>query len=374
MKPLSILLAALAVALSACATSGDATAGSPDPAHSSRNALDWAGTYEGVMPCADCPGIKTRLTLRQDGSYEVTSEYIDRKAATRVERGKFVWLPGGNAVQLEGEARGQRFAVGEGRLAWLEPGAAAAWPQPARYVLTLAAKEAKGAKGAQGLQGTLESHRWTLAAATDAGGKPLPGLAANPARPIVFHFAGDRLSIEGGCNRSFGGYQIDADGRLVVNRMASTMMACDPALMKIDDELATLLAASMKIELTQGETPTLRLADAKSGTLAFTGSLTPEARYGTPARVFLEVAPQTVACSNPPAGATSCLQVREIAFDNKGLRIEPPGAWRALHENIEGYTHQSGVRNVLRLKRFQDKSGGPVYVLDMVVESGGTVR
>lgn len=364
MKPLSILLAALAVALSACATSGDATAGAPDAAHSSRNALDWAGTYEGMLPCADCPGIKTRLTLRQDGSYEISRVYIDRNPKPFVEQGRFAWLPGGNAVKLEGQGGSQRFAVGEGRLALLDPDAAPAWPPSPRYVLThVTTQEVPDVKR------TLESHRWTLSSATDAGGKPIAALSANRSRPIVFHFGGGRLGIEGGCNRSFGGYQIDAEGRLVVNRMASTMMACDPALMKIDDGLATLLAASMKIEVTQGETPTLRLADAKSGTLAFTGQLTPEARYGTPARVFLEVAPQTVACNNPLTGATSCLQVREIAFDIKGLRIDPPGAWRALHENIEGYSHQAGVRNVLRLKRFQDKAGASIYVLDMVVES-----
>ena len=371
MKPLSILLAALTFALSACATNSGATASAPDAAHNSRNSLDWAGTYEGVMPCADCPGIKTRLTLRQDGSYEVASEYLERKAAPRIERGQFVWLPGGNAVKLEGEARGQQFAVGEGRLAWLEPGAAPSWPQPARYVLTLVSNPAKAA---QSVQGTLESHRWTLDTATDANGKPLAGLAANTARPVVFHFTEGRLNIEGGCNRSFGGYRIDAEGRLIVNRMASTMMACDPTLMKVDDDLAKLLATPMKVEVAQGEKPTLRLIDAKAGTLAFSGQLTPEARYGAPIRIFLEVAPQTVACNKPLTGATSCLQVREIAFDNKGLRVDPPGAWRALYEGIEGYSHQSGVRNVLRLKRFQGKTGGDVYVLDMVVESGGAAR
>ena len=65
MRPLSVLLAALAVALSAVvAPVGAAAAAGADAAHNSRNALDWAGTYEGVLPCADCPGIQTRLSLR----------------------------------------------------------------------------------------------------------------------------------------------------------------------------------------------------------------------------------------------------------------------------------------------------------------------
>lgn len=364
MKPLSILLAAAAVGLAACAAPSTATPGAPDAAHSSRNALDWAGSYEGVLPCADCPGIKTRLTLRSDGSYEVARVYIDRDPKPHVEQGRFTWLPGGNAVKLEGQGGSQRFAVGEGRLALLDPDAAPAWPPSPRYVLTHVAKQE-----VPDVKRTLESHRWTLSSATDAAGKPIAALAANPARPVVFHFADGRLGIDGGCNRSFGGYKIDAEGRLVVNRLASTMMACEEALMKVDSELAALLAAPMRIEAAGGANPTLRLVDPKAGTLAFAGQLTPEARYGTPARVFLEVAPQPVACNNPLTGATSCLQVREIAFDNKGLRIDPPGAWRALYEGIDGYTHQPGVRNVLRLKRFQDKAGASIYVLDMVVES-----
>lgn len=372
MKPLSILLIAIAVALSACATRNDAAANTPDAAHNSRSSLDWAGTYEGVMPCADCPGIKTRLTLRQDGGYEITSEYLERQVAPRVEHGKFTWQPGGNAIRLEGEGGGQQFAVGEGRLAWLVPGAAPVWPQPARYVLALVAPSAPTASN---VQGTLESHRWTLNAATNAQGKPIAGLPSNAARTIVFHFADGRLNVEGGCNRSFGGYRIGADGRLNVGRMASTMMACDPAAMKVDADLATLLAAPTKIELMQGAQPTLRLVNAQAGTLSFAGQLTPEARYGAATRVFLEVAPQPVACNNPLNGATSCLQVRERVFDDQGHAVNPPGAWRPLYEGIEGYTHQPGVRNVLRLKRFQSKAGGgTVYVLDLIVESETVAR
>lgn len=38
-----------------------------------------AGTYEGTLPAADCPGIKTVLTLNTDSTYELKQDYIDRK-------------------------------------------------------------------------------------------------------------------------------------------------------------------------------------------------------------------------------------------------------------------------------------------------------
>jgi heat shock protein HslJ len=336
--------------------------------HTSQNSLDWAGVYEGVLPCADCPGIQTRLTLSHDETYELSSLYLDRDKTPRVVRGRFSWQSNGNAITLDAQRGGQQFAVGEGRVALLEAGAAPAWPQPAQRVLKLVAPMA----GA-GVQRTLESHRWTLTAATGAQGQRIDGLPAGAGRPIVFNFAEGRLNIEGGCNRIFGSYQIDADGRLTVGRMASTMIACEPAAMKADTALSELLAEPAKIELAPGAEPALRLVTPASATLTFKGQMTPEARYGPPTRVFLEVAAQTVACKNPLSGATSCIQVRERRFDAQGLVVGTPGAWQPFYDTIEGYTHQPGVRNVLRLKRFERNASagvpGFVYVLDLVVES-----
>jgi hypothetical protein len=108
--------------------------------------------------------------------------------------------------------------------------------------------------------------------------------------------------------------------------------------------------------------------------LVLKGQATPEALYGPATRIFLEVAAQTVACTNPLNAATTCLQVRDRVFDQQGLAVLPHGAWRPLYETVEGYTHKPGVRNVLRIKRFQRSpapAGGSslVYVLDLVVES-----
>lgn len=106
--------------------------------------------------------------------------------------------------------------------------------------------------------------------------------------------------------------------------------------------------------------------------------MTPEARYGPPTRIFLEVAAQTVACTHPVSGASRCLQVRERRFDAQGLAVGMPGEWRPFYDPIEGYAHQPGVRNVLRLKRFDRGAlagASPfVFVLDLVVESEVVVR
>ena len=121
--------------------------------------------------------------------------------------------------------------------------------------------------------------------------------------------------------------------------------------------------------------PQLVLTNAAGDRLVFHGTPTPATRFGGPAeRVFLEVGPETRPCSHPLIPDKQCLQVREIKFDENGLRAGEPGEWQNFYEQIEGFTHQPGTRNVLRVDRYTlanppaDASAN-AYVLDMVVES-----
>lgn len=38
-----------------------------------------AGTYEGTLPAADCPGFKTVITINADSTYQMQQDAIDRK-------------------------------------------------------------------------------------------------------------------------------------------------------------------------------------------------------------------------------------------------------------------------------------------------------
>ena len=116
-----LLPMACALGLAGCVTRDIGTApAAPDPAHSSRNALDWAGTYEGVVPCADCPGIRMRLTLQRDGRFILSTQYQGRQATPQTVQGSFSWNAAGSTVTLEGAGGGQQFRVGEGRLLQLD--------------------------------------------------------------------------------------------------------------------------------------------------------------------------------------------------------------------------------------------------------------
>ncbi len=143
--------------------------------------------------------------------------------------------------------------------------------------------------------------------------------------------------------------------------------------MAADSTLSAILGQPLGVELPAGGEPALRLLSPTGQLLVFSGQPTPESLYGKATRIFLEVAPQTVDCAGASTGGR-CLQVRERRFDAQGLRIDPPGEWRTFDGIIEGYTHTPGVRNVLRVDRYQRRQAPAdasrhVYVLDLVVES-----
>ncbi|MEE6130368.1 copper resistance protein NlpE [Chryseobacterium arthrosphaerae] len=85
----------------------------------SENALDWNGTYEATVPCADCPGIKTSLTLNNDKTFSITEEYIDRKSKNE-DKGSFTWDATGSIITLKGKTANYKYKVGEGMLIQLD--------------------------------------------------------------------------------------------------------------------------------------------------------------------------------------------------------------------------------------------------------------
>jgi uncharacterized lipoprotein NlpE involved in copper resistance len=134
-----ILILVLSVVLFGCKseTLRDSTAHiAPADMHNSRNSLDWAGAYEGVLPCADCPGIKTRLMLANDGSFEMQSQYLDREPVPRTTHGKFTWQADGNTIVLDANGANQRYTVGEGRLILLNNDGSYSDPNAPNRVLT----------------------------------------------------------------------------------------------------------------------------------------------------------------------------------------------------------------------------------------------
>lgn len=219
----------------------------------------------------------------------------------------------------------------------------------------------------------LLANHWVLENATDSSGKRIDALFARTEKPVTLDFVDGRIAVSNTCNRMGGGYTL-ADGTLTISPLASTMMACtDQALMALDQAVGSRLEGTLKADL--GSTDQLTLHTSGGDVLVFGPRPTAETRFGGPGEtVFIEVAAQTKPCPHPLIRDMQCLQTREVKFDDKGLKQGTPGAFENFYSSIEGYTHEPGTRNVLRVKRFaiaNPPADAPAqaYVLDMVVES-----
>ena len=222
--------------------------------------------------------------------------------------------------------------------------------------------------------GQLDAWRWRLADAVDADGNRIDALFANPGQPLQLDFSEGRLSASGGCNRIGGGYEQEGDV-LRVGALMQTRMACPQPLMDQDAAIAGLLDGELALATEDSDPPRLELVAADGSRLSFTGAPTADTRFGGPGeRMFLEVASQRVECNHPLIPDKQCLRVREVFFDEDGLKDGEPGEWQVLYEDIEGFEHQPGMRNVLRVYRYTRDpvpadASSIVYVHDMTVES-----
>ena len=229
------------------------------------------------------------------------------------------------------------------------------------------------AAGQAGVDATqLAANHWRLASATDAHGKPIAALFAQADKPVQLDFADGNIAIHAACNHLRGGYTLNGT-TLGVGRMISTMIGCPQPLHDQDRAIGDLMDHPLQVRTLDAST--LVLAAGDGSVLTFTAVPTAETRYGGPGQtVFWEVAAQTKPCSHPLTDNARCLQVREIRYDANGIKQGSPGEFTHFYGQIEGYTHQPGVRNVLRLKHFKVKNPpadapSDAYVLDMTVET-----
>jgi copper homeostasis protein (lipoprotein) len=188
----------------------------PDPAHTSMNALDWAGTYTGTVPCADCEGIVTTLTIDRSNAYTLTLQYLGKSAEVYTKEGVFGWETDGNRIRMQGvDGAPLRFQVGENQLFQLdEKGERITGGLEERYILR------RAAASAWPLLGTY----WKL---VELEGKPVAHPEGRMPANMLLNAQENRVSGNSGCNSFFSTYELDEGaGRIRFEQAGSTKMAC----------------------------------------------------------------------------------------------------------------------------------------------------
>ena len=221
----------------------------------------------------------------------------------------------------------------------------------------------------------LDAYHWQLSNAENSQGTRIDALFVSDDSPVQLDFKENRMSVSNTCNGMMGGYTIEGD-QVTLDRMASTMKAClDQKLITLDSEVSNRLSGVLTFAVRVGDPPELTLTTSDGDRLVFIGKPTAATRYGTDGETaFLEIASATKPCSYPSTTIGQCLQVREVYYDVNGLKSREPGEWQDFYQQIEGYTHQPGIRNVVRTKRYRitnppAEAPNFAYELDMVIES-----
>jgi len=182
--------------------------------HNSANSLDWAGVYKGVLPCADCEGIETSLTLNMDNGYQLSTTYLGKDATSFKQQGRFEWDAKGSVIRLLNQKDGPAlYKVGENQLFQLD--------MEGQLITGDLADNYKLMKQTTVAEHKLIGVRWKL---TELLGQAIP--ATEPDMTPYLQFGEDgRVSGFAGCNQFTGAYETEGL-RLTFKPMATTEKAC----------------------------------------------------------------------------------------------------------------------------------------------------
>jgi len=182
-------------------------------ADNSRLSIDWAGTYRGVLPCADCEGIKTELVLDESGTFRLGMLYMGKgKSGPVIREGRFEWDKTGNKIMLKEVAEGEgprHFQVGEEKVFQLDlKGNRITGELAEEYVLSKYYPDT-----------ILEDKYWKL---IELQGRKIGKMLKTPYIIIL----NEKVKGNGGCNTFSGSVKITQPNKIFFQDLISTKMAC----------------------------------------------------------------------------------------------------------------------------------------------------
>lgn len=290
MKYTSILILGLSMASMSCQqkeiskednNSFDSTAVVIDH-HTSKISLDYLGNYKGVVPCADCEGIETRLTLIDETNYELKIIYLGKSKTPIEYKGTYIWKEDGNTIvlsNLEGGAnqykviengliqldlQGNRITGELGRKYLLQKELQEIsitdeelMNQIKEQVMNVVAEKQQNSEVLASLLGT----KWKL---VELNGILVTKKEVNAKDYFLQLNKGNRFAAYVGCNNMMGSFELKEDAlRIKFSKVASSMMACDD--MDAEQEFAKVLETVDNYSLFNG---TLSLNKARMAPLA----------------------------------------------------------------------------------------------------------
>ena len=228
-KPIASVALALfsMMSFTACNSVKNASNENIDNAHNAKNSLDYDGIYRGVLPCADCEGIKSTVYLNRDSTFKITETYVGKGENSFDTSGTFSWNKAGNTITLKtaNASENRSYFVGENTLTQLDQsGNKISGNLAANYILS---KD----------NYALLNKKWRP---IELLGKPVildGSLKTEPT--LTFDDNENRYIGITGCNNISGEFEILPFNKLKLSPGMSTMMACEN--MEIEQKLGEVL-------------------------------------------------------------------------------------------------------------------------------------
>ena len=86
-----------------------------------QDSLNYEGTYKGTLPCADCSGIETTITIDKNGNFTRTMKYMGKGDNNEFkDSGTFQWDSTGTIIQFQNVEDPGMYLVGKDRLTALD--------------------------------------------------------------------------------------------------------------------------------------------------------------------------------------------------------------------------------------------------------------
>lgn len=220
-------------------TNSDSVKNDVSETHNAKTSLDYNGIYQGTLPCADCQGIKTTITINDDNTYLLKQDYLGKNTSIE-EKGNYAWDKNNNQFTLQpSDAKGQslKFFVGENTL----------------IALDTTGNKITGALADQYILSknnvALSNKKWTI---TELYGKPYQAESTMKKEGYIqFDDNTNGFSASAGCNQMNGEFSIKPNDKLELGKIMSTMMACPD--MSAEVSLGKALEATKSFQINQDE-------------------------------------------------------------------------------------------------------------------------
>lgn len=175
--------------------------------HEAKTSLDYQGTYVGTLPCADCEGIATKLTLTVD-AYTLETTFLGKSQEVFSNNGTYRWTKQKNVIQLFNQ---DFYWVIENQLVKLDgQGNKISGALADKYYL----------KKEMPIQSPIIG-KWKI---TEIMGQPITTIWAKA--PMLEFFGNGSFSDNAGCNALGGDFDLNEPLGIRFSKTRSILMAC----------------------------------------------------------------------------------------------------------------------------------------------------